>query len=358
MIKYSIIGTGRISVNHIASVINNNKDLDFVAACDIIPENIDIALDKCGYSKAINKYTDYREMIIKERPDLVAIATDSGIHAEIGLFCLEHDCNVIIEKPMAMSISDADLLIETARKHHKVLCACHQNRFNKSILAIRKAIENNRFGQISHIAAHVRWNRGKEYYDQAKWRGKWESDGGCLMNQCIHNADLMQWMLGDIDEVFSYTDNKQHEYIEAEDLGLALIKAKNGSYGLFEGTVNVYPKNLEETLYIFGGKGTVKAGGKSVNLIEEWDFADNCEEDKYIKENCKEVPKNVYGFGHSRLYEDVISAIKNGTEPLVNGEEGKKAVELILAMYKSKKTGLPVKLPLNDFASIDMKGSF
>ncbi|MFR1295905.1 MAG: Gfo/Idh/MocA family protein [Coprobacillus cateniformis] len=210
-----------------------------------------------------------------------------------------------------------------------------------------------------HAAAHVRWNRGKQYYDQAKWRGTWANDGGCLMNQCIHNADLLRWLMGEeIEEVKAYTDNLNHDYLEAEDLGLAIIKFKNGSYGLFEGTVNVYPKNLEETLYIFGSSGTVKVGGKSVNLIEEWNFQDDTEDSEEVKCKNSEQPQNVYGFGHNPLYTDVINAIKNGTKPLVDAEAGTRALELILAIYQSAATGKSIKLPLGDVSSIDFTNRF
>ncbi|WMJ24272.1 Gfo/Idh/MocA family oxidoreductase [Paludicola sp. MB14-C6] len=356
--KYALIGTGRISVNHIASAMKHSDELEFVAVCDIVPENMDNALAKAEYHKPILKYTDYKQMVQECKPDLVAIATESGIHAEIGVYCLNNGCNLIIEKPIAMSIDDAQLLIDTAKANNKILCACHQNRFNKSIQKIRAALEAGRFGRLSHIAAHVRWNRNESYYTQAPWRGKWASDGGCLMNQCIHNADLMCWMLGDIEEVFAYTNNTQHPYIEGEDLGIALVKSKNGAYGLFEGTVNVFPKNLEETLYIFGETGTVKAAGTSVNLIEEWNFSQMTQEDSTVKEECHEAPPNVYGFGHEHVYADVIEAIHTGRKPLIDGEQGKKALELILAIYKSKKTGLPVKLPLDHFASTEMAGTF
>jgi UDP-N-acetyl-2-amino-2-deoxyglucuronate dehydrogenase len=151
--------------------------------------------------------------------------------------------------------------------------------FNKSIQTIRRAVEEGRFGTMMHGTAHVRWNRGESYYTQAPWRGTWAQDGGALMNQCIHNIDLLRWMMGnEIDEVFAYTAQLAHPYLEAEDLGLALVKFKNGSYGIIEGTTNVYPKNLEETLYLFGTTGTAKAGGKSVNIIEEWAFADTVDD--------------------------------------------------------------------------------
>lgn len=356
--RYALIGCGRISPNHIAAAIKNN--LEIVSVCDIIADNIVNLLNKFDIDKErIHQYKDYKEMIEKEKPELIAIATESGLHAEIALYCINKGVHCIIEKPIAMNMKDARAICEAAEKNNVVVCANHQNRFNKSIQKIHQAIKENKFGKIFHAAAHVRWNRGKEYYDQAKWRGTWENDGGCLMNQCIHNADLLRWLMGDeIDEVMAYTDNLNHDYIQAEDLGLAIIKFKNGSYGLFEGTVNVYPKNLEETLYIFGCDGTVKAGGKSVNLIEEWNLK-NCSEDaETVKKENSEQPTNVYGFGHNPLYANVINAIETGTKPLVDAEAGTRALELVLAIYQSAATGKPVKIPLNDVASTDFKGRF
>lgn len=356
--KFALIGMGRIAVNHVSSAMVHEETLDLCAVCDLIPERMDETLLKAGYEKNVSKYTDYKVMIDEQQPDLVAIATDSGSHAEIGRYCLEHGCHLIIEKPIAMSMADARMLIDVAQKHERVLSACHQNRFNKSVQQIRNALDAGRFGKLSHIAAHVRWNRGESYYQQAPWRGKWASDGGCLLNQCIHNADLMVWMLGEIEEVFAYTANQQHPYIEGEDLGLALVKSRQGAYGVFEGTVNAIPSNLEETLYVFGDQGTVKAAGTSVNLIEEWRFMDDMDDAESVKRSCNEAPPNVYGFGHQHLYADVIRAIETKTRPLVSGEDGLKALEFILAIYKSKKNGQPVKLPLNDFAATDMVGTF
>lgn len=358
VMKYALIGCGRISPNHIAAAIKN--DLKITAICDVVPQNMIDLLRKFNINqKEINQYIDYKEMIEVEKPDLIAIATESGLHAEIALYCISKKINVIIEKPIAMNMKDAHAICKAARKYDVVVCANHQNRFNKSIQKIHEAIEENRFGKLFHAAAHVRWNRNQGYYKQAKWRGTWENDGGCLMNQCIHNADLLRWMMGDeVKEVMAYTDNLNHDYIEAEDLGIAVIKFKNGSYGLFEGTVNVYPKNLEETLYIFGSKGTVKAGGKSVNIIENWEFSDGIDEADFIKEEYSENPESVYGFGHNPLYSNVITAIETHTQPLVDAEAGMRALELILAIYQSAATGKPVKLPLEDVAAIDFKGRF
>lgn len=354
--KYALIGCGRISPNHIAAAKANN--LEFVAICDIEKSNMEDKALKFELSE-VRQYMDYKEMLDKERPELVAIATESGKHAEIALAAMDYGCNLIIEKPIALSMEDADAIMEKANLLGLKVCACHQNRFNKSIQKIRDAIEKQRFGRLLHGTAHIRWCRDHEYYDRASWRGTWEQDGGALMNQCIHNIDLLRWMMGDeVEEVVGMTDRLRHDYIEAEDLGLALIKFKNGAYGIVEGTTNVYPKNLEETLYIFGEKGTVKAGGQSVNIIEEWRFSDCLDDPEEVKAKFHENPPNVYGFGHTPLYADVIDAVENNRQPYVDAEAGKRALELILAIYKSSKEGRIIKLPLKNCSTMDFVGSF
>ena len=356
--KYALIGCGRIATNHMKAAVNN--ELEIVAVCDVLPEKMEAILEKheLADDKNIKTYTDYKEMIEKEQPELVSIATESGIHAEIALHCIDKGVNVIIEKPMAMSIEDADKIIALAEERHVKVSACHQNRFNVAVQELRKAVEAGRFGMLSHGSIHVRWNRNQGYYDQAPWRGTWAQDGGALMNQCIHGIDLLRWMMGDeIEEVYGATRQQFHDYLEAEDVGMAVIKFKNGAIGTIEGTTNVYPKNLEETLYIFGENGTVKVGGTSTNNIDVWDFADETEDDQKNK-GLEEQTSNVYGNGHTSLFADVIDAIKNDRTPYVDAVAGRNALEVILSIYKSQKTGMPVKLPLENFASTDMKGEF
>lgn len=358
-IKFGLIGCGRISVNHIAAALNNSSSYSINALCDIVPEKMDAILAQIpeGLRSRISCYSNYQEMLSNEDIELVSICTESGKHAAIGLDVIKSKKHVVIEKPMALSIDDADELIRSSRENNVILYPCHQNRFNKSIQKVREALDQGRLGSLMHGTAHIRWNRGKNYYDQASWRGTWEQDGGALMNQCLHNIDLLRWMMGnEIDEVFAYTANKMHPFIEAEDLGIALIRFKNGSHGIIEGTTNIFPENLEETLYLFGQKGTIKVGGKSVNLIEEWRFGDNVDGTDQVKKEFGEDPPNVYGFGHTSLYEDLASVIRNESKPYISGEDGKRAIELILAIYKSAKEGKPVKLPLNAFSTMDMKG--
>lgn len=356
--KYALIGCGRISTNHLKAALNNN--LEIVAVCDLIGDKMNDLLTKHNLQKdnSIKRYTNYKEMIKETSPDLVSIATESGNHADIALYCINEGINLIIEKPMAMSIEDADRIIEASEAKGVKVSACHQNRFNVAIKELRKAIDSGRFGKLSHGSIHVRWNRNHSYYDQASWRGTWSQDGGALMNQCIHGIDLLRWMMGDdITEIYGATRQQFHDYLEAEDLGMAVLKFKNGAIATIEGTTNVYPKNLEETLYIFGEKGTVKIGGTSTNNIDVWEFDDELEDDE-VNRGLKEQTSNVYGNGHTSLFADVIDAIENDRAPYVDAYAGRSALEVVLSIYKSQKTGKPVSLPLKNFASIDMKGEF
>lgn len=356
--KYALIGCGRIATNHVKAVLNNK--LEFTAVCDTVEEQMEKLLAKHGLEgdTSIKRYVDYKKMIEENDFDLIAVATESGIHAEIALYCIDHGINCIIEKPIAMSIKDADEIVRRSQEKGVKVSACHQNRFNVAVQEMRKALETGRFGKLSHGSVHVRWNRNEDYYTQAPWRGKWMSDGGALMNQCIHGIDLLRWMMGDeAEEVYGQTRQQFHHYLEAEDMGMAVVKFKNGAVATIEGTTNVYPKNLEETLYLFGEKGTVKLGGTSTNNIDVWQFADETEADNENK-GLREATSNVYGNGHTSLYADVINAVEKDRKPYVDAVAGRNALELVLAIYKSQKEGRPVKLPLEDFASVDMTGEF
>ena len=356
--NYALIGCGRIATNHIKAAVNNK--LNIVAVCDVKPEAMEALLAKHGLEKdpSIKRYTDYKQMLAENDITLASIATESGIHAEIALYCIDCGVNVIIEKPLAMSIDDAEEIIRRSEEKGVKVSACHQNRFNIAVQETRRALEAGRFGQLSHGSIHVRWNRNQDYYTQAPWRGTWAQDGGCLMNQCIHGIDLLRWMMGDeVEEVYGVTKQQFHDYLECEDIGMAVVKFKNGAVGTIEGTTNVYPKNLEETLYLFGQTGTVKIGGTSTNNIDVWNFADEGEEDQKNK-GLQEATSNVYGNGHTSLFADVMDAIEHDRKPYVDAVAGRNALEMILAIYQSAATGKSVKLPLKGVASTDFTGRF
>jgi predicted dehydrogenase len=363
MYKVALIGCGRISFKHIEGFVNNADRLQLTAVCDPIrsrAEEKEKEYKNNFFDANISIYADYRKMLGEQKPDIVTIATESGKHHEIAVACLEAGCHVICEKPMALSTTDADEMIAAAKENGKKLSVCFQNRFNAPVQRLRVALETGRFGRVLHGMVQIRWNRNEGYYAEAPWRGTWEQDGGTLMNQCTHGIDLLQWMMGE-DAVRVHAQTRRFiRPIDAEDFGAAIVEFKNGAVGIIEGSADIFPANLNETLSIFGEKGSAVIGGLAVNKIETWRFADAKElgdtEEKAINPNEKDPP-TVYGFGHTALFMDFVEAVETDRESLVSGERGKKALEIILAIYKSQKTGMPVDLPCN-FSTLDMKGVF
>jgi len=361
--KLSLIGCGRISFKHIEAAVKNADRLVLVAVCDPILERAEEK--KAEYLKAFPEarvavYVDYRKMLETEKPDICAIATETGYHPRIAIDCLEAGAHVICEKPMALSTKDADAMIAASRRTGKKLAVCFQNRFNSPVQKARKALEAGRFGRLLHGSIQVRWNRNESYYKQASWRGTWDLDGGTLMNQCTHGIDLLQWMMGEDAVRVQAVTRRFLRPIEAEDFGAALVEFANGAVGIIEGSADIYPTNLNETLSLFGERGSVVIGGLAVNKLETWRFADAeqvGDTEQAVLNPQEKDPPTVYGYGHSALYADFLDAIEQGREPLVSGEKGKKALEIILAIYKSQKTGQPVELPVN-FSTLEMKGEF
>lgn len=332
-LNFGIIGCGRIAYKH-AEAIKKNEKANLLYVCDIIEER---AVDYKNKYGAERYFTDYHEMLEMPDLDVVNICTPSGMHAEMGIAAAKAGKHVIVEKPMALSSIDADALINACDENGVKLAVCFQNRFNPPVQKLRRALEEGRFGKLTHASAVVRWFRPQDYYDQAPWRGTWAMDGGCLMNQSIHNIDLLQWMMGPVESVFGYTANNFRK-IEAEDVGVAVLKFKNGALGVIEASTTIYPENLEETLSIFGEKGSVVLGGLAVNKIETWKFADTQEANGDLGQHQQDVP-NVYGFGHNALLEDFIQAVDNDRKPYIDGKEGIKALGVILGIYSTAKTG-------------------
>lgn len=362
MLSVALIGCGRISFKHIEAFVKNTDCMTLIACCD---PKIERAQAKAAeYAKALpaakepGVFADYKKMLVELRPDMVTIATESGYHPQIAIDCLQAGAHVIVEKPMALSTKDADAMIAAADTAGKKLAVCFQNRFNAPVQKLRTARQAGRFGRMLHGMVQVRWNRNEGYYAEAPWRGTWDLDGGTLMNQCTHGIDLLQWMMGE-DAVRVQAQTRRYlRPIEAEDFGAAIIEFASGAVGIIEGTAVIYPTNLNETLSLFGQNGSVVIGGLAVNKIETWRFADaehvGDTEAVVLNPNEKDPP-NVYGFGHAALFRDVVDAARERREPLVSGRKGKKALEIILAIYKSQKTGLPVDLPCS-FSTEEMRG--
>ncbi len=363
MYTVALIGCGRISFKHIEAFVANKESMKLVAVCDPVLSRAQskvIEYQKSLSDAIVATYEDYRKMLDELHPDIVTIATESGLHPAIAIECLDDGCHVICEKPMALSTSDADAMNAAAEKAGKKLAVCFQNRFNLPVQRLRTAFEAGRFGRMLHGMVQVRWNRNESYYAEAPWRGTWAMDGGTLMNQCTHGIDLLQWMMGEDAVRVQATTRRFMRPIEAEDFGAAIIEFASGAVGIIEGTADAYPANLSEILSLFGVNGTVVIGGVAVNKLQTWRFSDAVKvgdtEEILLNPNEKDPP-TVYGFGHSALFADFIDAIRQKREPLVSGITGKKALEIILAIYKSQKTGLPVDLPTS-FSTQEMEGVF
>ena len=361
-LNFAIIGCGRISKNHIQALKNNFKEAKLIAVCDIESEKAKLrAVEYEGLVSQTpdngNKpfvYTNYMDMLDNVNIDAVSICTESGYHAKIALDCMKRGKHVMVEKPMALSVQDADKMVETAEKNHVKLCVCHQNRFNPPIQHLKQAIDEGRFGKLIAGNARILWNRNENYYKQAPWRGTYALDGGCLMNQCIHNIDLLQWLLGSqIEWVNGVMSNYIHPYIEAEDYGSIQIYFQNGAIGNVEGTVNIYPENLEESLTIIGENGVVCIGGLAVNKIKTWKFRDQKDSFDEVSRKCNSEIENVYGKGHTPLYKNFIESIKKNEKPYIDGKEGRIAMEIILAAYESNCRKHRVSFPVANLCSTD-----
>ena len=336
--QFGIIGCGRIANRHI-SVLESIEKAEIAAVCDTNEEKAQETAKKLD----VPYYTEYTDMIEKEKLDIVNILTPSGSHAEIAMRCADHIKNIIVEKPMALRLEDADMLIEKCNADDIHLFVVKQNRYNLPVQKLKEAIDQGRFGKIVLATVRVRWRRDQEYYDSAAWRGTWSMDGGVLANQASHHVDLLQWLGCPIESVIGKTA-RQLVDIETEDTAVAIIKFVNGAIGVIEATTAARPKDLEGSITIMGSKGTVEIGGFAVNEIKHWIFEDEMESDKEIKEKYSVNPPDIYGFGHREFLTKVIESLDKRIKGPVDGLEARKSLELINAIYESVETRSEVSL--------------
>ncbi len=330
--KYGLIGCGRIASKHVEAALENS--LEIVAICDISLDNARKLIKSFEKLQEVLVYDDFEKMLLEVKLDLVAIATPNNTHTDIAIRCIENGVHVIIEKPFATSMYDFNRLIEIKNKNYVKISVCHQNRFNNSISKLKSFIEKGNLGKINLISAKVFWYRDDAYYQQSSWRGTKEHLDGALLNQSIHNLDLLMWLMdSEIKEIKSITRNFLHPQIEMEDFGAAIIEFVSGSIGIFEATTAAFPSNLEESLYVFAEKGTIKIGGKSLNILENWNVEDDSEDINKNKLLFSENPSSIYGNGHSLLYKDMLNSIEGDHDPLISIEEASKSLLLIFKIY-------------------------
>ena len=344
---FGIVGCGMISNFH-AQAIDAIEDATLVACFDMFPE----AADKFGEAQGCTAYHDLDKMLADDAVDVVTICTPSGAHRDPGLAALNAGKHVLVEKPLEITLAKCDELIEAAEKNGVKLGTIMPSRFSEANLTLKKAIDDGRFGKLTLGDTYVKWWRSQEYYDSGGWRGTWALDGGgAYMNQAIHNVDLLYWFMGDVEQVCGLTDTLAHERIEVEDTGCAVVRFKNGALGTLEATTSAFPGLLKKT-EIHGTTGSVIVEQDDVLL---WDFAESQPEDETIREKFGKGsatsggasdPTAISFLGHQKQFEDFLAAVRDGRDPAVDGHEGRKSVELILAIYQSSWTGRRVTLPL------------
>jgi len=338
-IKFGLVGCGRISKKHI-EVLTNLKNAELVAVCDVIKSKAELI----GKKLNINYYDSYDEMLLNEKSiEVINVLVPSGLHAEVGIdIAKKYKKHLVIEKPMALKLEDADELISVCNENNLKLFVVQQNRYNLPVVKLKEALNNKKFGKIVMGTVRVRWCRRQDYYDQDDWRGTWKYDGGVLTNQASHHIDLLQWLLGPVESVIAKTTTALND-IETEDTAAVILKFKSGALGIVEATTCTRPKDSEGSVSILGEKGTVEIGGFAVNKMKTWLFENEDEEtSKQIIEKFQQNPPNVYGYGHIEYLKNVVNSILNNTSIPVDGIEGRKSLELINAIYESVETGKEV----------------
>jgi len=339
-LRFALVGCGRISDRHAGLLSGELKNARLVAVCDTIATKA----EKTGKKYKVPWYTSYDEMLNQVEVDVVTLLTESGNHAHQAVDMVrKYRKHLVVEKPMALTLSDADEMIRTCDEQRVKLFVVKQNRYNLPVIKAREALEAGRFGKMVMGTVRVRWSRSQAYYDLDPWRGTWAMDGGVFTNQASHHIDLLEWMLGDPISVFAKSAT-QLVNIETEDTGLAIIKFAGGALGLVEATTAVRPKDLEGSLSLLGEKGTVEIAGFAVNEMKTWNFVESQPGDKEVLEKYHENPPNVYGYGHQRYLENVCESILYDRRALVDGLEGRKSLELISAIYESIETGKEIML--------------
>ena len=337
---FALVGCGRIAKRH-SELLGRNRipHARLAAVCDI---NVSRAA-AIGAAMNVPHYADMHDMMRSESIDAVVVLTESGLHADHVVALAPYGKPIVVEKPMALALSDADRMILACDRARVKLFVVKQNRFNVPVVKLREALEAGRFGKIVMGTVRVRWSRSQQYYDQDAWRGTWALDGGVLTNQASHHVDLLEWMLGKPVSVFAMAKTALVN-IEAEDTAAVLVRFAGGAFGIIEATTAVRPHDLEGSISLMGEGGTVVIEGFAVNRLKTWEFVEPVAGDQDVLANYSVNPPDVYGFGHQAYYEHVVDCILNNTHQLVDGLEGRKSLELISAIYESIETRREVTL--------------
>jgi predicted dehydrogenase len=338
-LNFALMGCGRIAHKHAEVLSSELLDGRLTAVCDAEPEKA----RALGEKYRVPYYQNIHDLLAKHPVDVVNVLTPSGLHAAHVLEVAPYRKHIVVEKPMALTLDDADAMIQACDHYGVRFFVVKQNRYNLPVVKLREALEAGRFGKLVIGTVRVRWCRRQNYYDQDAWRGTWAMDGGVFTNQASHHVDLLEWMMGDVESVFAKAETRLVD-IETEDTGVALLKFRNGALGLIEATTAARPVDLEGSLSILGERGTVEIGGFAVNKMKIWHFENEHPDDREVLAKYEQNPPNVYGFGHLAFLQGVIESVVNGSKALVDGLEGRKSLELIHAIYESIETGREIPL--------------
>lgn len=336
-LRFCLIGCSKIAKKHVAG-LQRIESAELVAVCDLV----EARGEALALQQGLRYYTDYHAMLKSEDVDVVGVLTPSGTHAEHILDVVQYRKHIVVEKPLVLGPDNADVVIRACDEAGVRLFVVKQNRFNRPIQALRRAIERNRFGRLVLGTVRVRWCRLPAYYQSAPWRGLQEWGGGVLTNQASHHIDMLQWMMGEVDSVMAMTATRLAP-IEAEDTAVAALRFRNGALGVIEATTATRPRDLEGSISILGEKGSVVVGGFAMERLVTWSFEKAEPEDEAIFQTHGENPKG-FAWNHTEYLRNVVDAIMHGTNATVDGLEGRKSLELINALYESAETGREVNL--------------
>lgn len=339
-LKFALVGCGRIAVRH-AELLGHGHiaGAKLAAVCDIDKSRA----MKFGEQYQVPFYTDMNEMMAKENVDVVCVLTPSGMHAEHVIQLAKFRKHIVVEKPMALTLNDADEMIRVCDEQGIKLFVVKQNRWNLPVQKLKEVLDQKRFGRLTMGTVRVRWCRRQDYYDQASWRGTWAFDGGVIANQASHHVDLLEWLMGPVESVVAMGRTALAN-VETEDTAIGLVRFRSGALGVIEATTATRPLDLEGSVSILGERGSVEIAGFAVNEIRTWKFEQQSAADEEVIKNFSVNPPNVYGFGHKAYLEHVVECIRHSKAALVDGLEGRKSLELICAMYESMETGREVFL--------------
>lgn len=339
-VRFALVGCGRIASNHMEAIKSHAERAELVSVCDTDPARLKAAVERTGASG----YANLDALLANTDADCVVLTTPSGLHAQQAMRVATAGRDVMTEKPMATRWQDGLDMVRSCDEAGVRLFVVKQNRRNRTLQLLKRAVEERRFGRIYMVGVNVFWTRPQSYYDSAAWRGTWEFDGGAFMNQASHYVDLLDWIVGPVESVMAYTGTLARD-IEVEDTGVAALKWRNGAMGSINVTMLTYPKNLEGSITVLGEKGSVRVGGVAVNEILHWEFDDPHPMDAE-RDDASYQTTSVYGFGHPLYYDNVIRTLRGEAQPETDGREGLKSLELLIAMYLSARDGKRVNLPL------------